>query len=72
LVEDLTGVATFSTLEDQVEFTIRLTNGKGTVDGRVQAHAMATLEFEGETDQSFLAQTLAELQAVTTKYPFRR
>jgi len=71
LLDDLTGVATFSSIEDQVEVTIRLRSGKGTIEGRVEEHAVATLEFEGETDQSFLAQTLTELQAVTAKYPFR-
>jgi hypothetical protein len=71
LLEDLTGVATLSTLEDQVELTIRLDAGKGTLEGRVEAHAIASLSFEGATDQSFLRQTLAELRAVTAAYPFR-
>ncbi len=71
LLDDLTGVATFSTLEDQVELTIRLSSGKGTIEGRVEEHALAAVEFEAETDQSFLVQTLAELRAVTAKYPFR-
>ena len=64
LLDDLTGVATLSTIEDQVELTIRLTAGMGTVEGRVEAHAIATLEFEGEFDQSFLSHTLAELRQV--------
>jgi hypothetical protein len=71
LLDDLTGVATLSTLEDQVEVTIRLEAGKGTVEGRVEAHAIAALEFEGTTDQSFLQQTLAELRQVNAAYPFR-
>jgi hypothetical protein len=41
LLDDLSGVAAFSTIEDQVEFTIRLASGKGTVEGRVGAHALA-------------------------------
>jgi hypothetical protein len=53
LLDDLTGVAMLSTVEDQVELTIRLTGGKGTVKGRVEAHAIAALEFEGTSDQSF-------------------
>jgi len=65
LLDDLSGVAAFSTLEDQVELTIRLASGKGTVEGRLEAHAVASLEFEGETDQSFLSATLKELRAVT-------
>jgi hypothetical protein len=72
LLDDLTGVATLSTLEDQVELTIRLNGGKGTLEGRVEAHAIASLAFEGTTDQSFLKQTLAELRQVNTAYPFRQ
>lgn len=72
LLDDLTGVATLSTIEDQVELTIRLIAGKGTVEGRVEAHAIATLEFEGESDQSFLSHTLAELRQVNATYPVRR
>jgi hypothetical protein len=71
LLDDLTGVATLSTLEDQVGLTIRLEHGKGTVEGRVEAHAIASLEFEGTTDQSFLRQTLAQLRQVNNTYPFR-
>jgi hypothetical protein len=72
LLDDLTGVATLSALEDQVELTIRLTSGKGTVEGRVEAHAIASLEFEGVTDQSFLTQTFSELREVNAAYPFRQ
>jgi hypothetical protein len=71
LLDDLSGVATLSTLEDQVELTIRLEAGKGTVQGRVEAHSIAALQFESTTDQSFLAQTLAELRQVTAAYPVR-
>jgi hypothetical protein len=71
LLDDLTGVATLSTVEDQVELTIRLTAGKGRVAGRVEAHAIAALEFEATSDQSFLTGTLAELRQVNAKYPLR-
>ena len=63
--------ATLSTLEDQVELTIRLESGKGTIEGRVEAHAIASLQFEGTTDQSFLKQTLAEVRQVNAAFPFR-
>lgn len=72
LLDDLTGTAKFLTIEDQVEITIRLEQGKGTIVGRVEEHALAVLEFEGETEQSFLTQTLSELRAVTAEYPFRQ
>jgi hypothetical protein len=59
-------------VEDQVELTIRLKDGKGTVEGRVEAHAIASLEFEATTEQSLLEHTLAELREVNKAYPFRR
>jgi hypothetical protein len=71
LLDDLTGVATLSTLEDQVELSIRLESGTGTIEGRVEAHAIASLRFEGTTDQSFLKQTLAEVRQVNAAFPFR-
>jgi hypothetical protein len=71
LLDDLTGMATFSTIEDQVELTIRLKGGKGTIEGRVEEHAMACTQFEAEIDQSFLGSALAELRSLTAKYPFR-
>jgi hypothetical protein len=48
LLDALTGVATLSTVEDQVELAIRLTGGKGTIEGRVEAHAIALLQFEAD------------------------
>ena len=38
---------------------------------RVEPHAIAALEFEASTDQSFLALTLDALRAVVAKYPYR-
>jgi hypothetical protein len=46
--------------------------GNGAVEGRVEAHAIAALEFEGTTDQSFLKQTLPGLRRFNAEYPFRR
>jgi hypothetical protein len=71
LLQDLTGTAKLTTIEDQVELTIQLENGKGTLVGRVEAHAVAALEFEGATDQTFLAETLTGLRTVFAKYPYR-
>ena len=71
LLDDLTGTARLATIEDQVEVTIELKAGKGTLTGRVEAHAIAALEFEASTDQSFLAYTLETLRAVVAKYPYR-
>lgn len=43
LLDDLTGSASLTTIEDQVELTIDLKYGKGTLTGRIEAHAVATL-----------------------------
>jgi hypothetical protein len=71
VLEDLSGTAKLTTIEDQVELTIELKSGKGTLAGRVEAHAVAALEFEAATDQTFLADTLAALRTVVAKYPYR-
>jgi hypothetical protein len=71
LLDDLTGTARLATIEDQVEVAIELKAGKGTLTGRVEAHATAALAFEAPTDQAFLAHTLAALRAVVAKYPYR-
>jgi hypothetical protein len=71
LLDDLTGTAKLTTIEDQVELTIELNSGKGTLTGRIEAHAVAALEFEAAIEQTFLADTLTALRAVVTKYPYR-
>ena len=71
LLDDLTGVAMLSTIEDQVELSIRLNGGKGTIAGRIEAHAIASLQFEGATDQTYLKETLSALRAAVSMYPFR-
>ena len=71
LLDDLTGTAKLTTIEDQIELTIELKSGKGALTGRIEAHSIAALEFEVETDQTFLATTLDSLSRVVAKYPFR-
>jgi hypothetical protein len=71
VLEDLNGTAKLTTIEDQVELTIALKSGKGTLTGRIEAHAIAALEFKAATDQGFLADTLAALRTVVAKYPYR-
>ncbi len=71
VLDELTGTATLTTIEDQVELTLELKSGKGTLTGRIEAHAIASLEFEAATDQTFLADTLTALRAVVAKYPYR-
>jgi hypothetical protein len=71
LLDDLTGSARLATIEDQVELTIELKEGRGTFAGRGEAHAIASVEFEAPTDQSFLAPALGALRIIATKYPYR-
>jgi hypothetical protein len=72
LLDDLTGTAHLTTIEDQVKLTIELKSGKGALMGRVEARAIAALEFEAPTDQSFLAHSLEALRAAVAKHPYRR
>ena len=72
LDRQLTGEATLSHLEDEVEVTIRLKRGKGTLSGFVEDHSCARLEFDHiATDQSHVGQTLAEVDAVVRAFPVR-
>jgi hypothetical protein len=71
LLDDLTGTAQLTTLEDQVEVKVELRQGKGTIIGRVEEHAVASLEFEDSIDQSQLNEPLAALRRVVGKYPVR-
>jgi hypothetical protein len=55
LLDDLTGTARLTTLEDQIELTVVLKGGKGTISGRVEEHALVRTEFDDiPTDQSQL------------------
>lgn len=71
LLDAPTGTARLATTEDQVELTIELEGDEGTVSGRLEAHAIAALEFEASTDRTALAATLAALGDVVARYPYR-
>jgi hypothetical protein len=68
----LSGAASFQTLEDAVRLDIRVEpSGKAQVSGIVQVanEAQAALSFSYGSDQSFLGQTLQELEAVVQQFP---
>ena len=70
LLDDLTGVAKLNTIEDQVEITLKLSGGIGTMSGRIEEHAFAALEFEDvRTDQSQLRDGLASLREIVRRHP---
>jgi hypothetical protein len=72
LLDDLTGTARLTTLEDQIELTIVLKGGNGTISGRVEEHALVRTEFEDiPTDQSQLKMGLLALRRVIQMYPPR-
>lgn len=68
LLADLTGKASLSTLEDQIELRIELSSGRGTLQGRIEEHALARIEFEDvPTDQSLLTPALRSLRQATAR-----
>jgi hypothetical protein len=72
VVESMTGTATLSHLEEQVGCTIDLDNGRGTLTAFVGEHVGAELTVRDcKTDQSYMAQTLRELDAVLDEFPVR-
>jgi hypothetical protein len=72
IVDTLSGEATLHHLEEQFGCTVSLTDGKGALTAFVGEHIGSTLRVEQcETDQSYLAQTLRELDALLTEFPVR-
>jgi hypothetical protein len=72
VVESLNGVATLGHLEGQVGCTIALENGGGKLTAFVKEHIGSELNVhECKTDQSYLAQTILELEAVLKEFPVR-
>lgn len=68
----MTGEAKFEHLESQVGVNVQLRAGKGTLSGFVREHEGPELRFEDvATDQSFLRQTLAELDDAVDAFPVR-
>lgn len=75
MVADLTGEATFETLEEalRLEVEINARTGSVSVTGVLQDVGAETtsLEFSFESDQSFLGSTVAALNEVTRRFPVR-
>jgi hypothetical protein len=51
--------------------TIELKQGKGTIMGRAEDHAGASLEYEDAIDQSQLNEPLGASRRIVAKYPVR-
>lgn len=72
LVETLNGTATLHHLEEQVGCAVSLKDGSGTLTAFVREHVGSILRVEQcETNQSYLAQTLRELDALVGSFPIR-
>lgn len=55
VVSDLSGSATLHSMEGDVEITLELKDGKGSVRGRLELpDSLGSLEFYGPTDQSLV------------------
>ena len=73
LVDELDGEATLTHMEEEVGGTIRLHRGTGELDAFVREHVPG-LELRVEqarTDQSYLQETVRQLEALVTAYPIK-
>ncbi len=67
-----TGVAELTHLEDEMELTVRLKRGKGTLTGFVLDHDGPELRFEHiEIDRSFVREALAQIDVLVQAFPMR-
>jgi hypothetical protein len=75
LVEELDGEATLSHMEEEVGCTIRLHRGTGELDAFVREQGRVLgieLRVEGaRTDQSYLQETVRQLDALVAAFPIR-
>jgi hypothetical protein len=64
--------AHFSTMEETVELRIQMSrSGTCHISGNVRMHAMADLWVSIQSDQSYLAKSLPELQSIVDRFPVR-
>lgn len=72
ITERLAGEATLDHMEDQVGCVVRIESGKGDMTVFVREHIGAALRVdEIQTDQSYIAQSLRELDTVLEAFPVR-
>lgn len=73
-IKNLSGIATFRTDEEWLSLDIEMNaRGAAHVRGAAQVHGLpkAKLNFEFETDQSYLSQTCLQLGKVVQTFPVR-
>jgi len=72
VVASLNGTATLQHLESQVGCTVELADGRGNLSAFIKEHVGSELHVhECETDQSYLAQAVRELDAIVEMFPVR-
>jgi hypothetical protein len=74
ILSTMDGLASFETCEEALNCTIEM-RGSGTAriqgGAQVQQSIAATLSFSFESDQSFVTQTMREVEAIIAQYPVR-
>lgn len=72
VVASLNGTVTLHHLESRVGCTVELASGRGSLSAFVKEHVGSELRVrQCETDQSYLAQTVRELDAIVERFPVR-
>jgi hypothetical protein len=71
VLESLDGRATFHDLESRVGADIQLTRGRGVLEVFVREDIGARLEVTADTDQTYLAETLGDLDQLLAEFPVR-
>lgn len=72
VVSSLNGTATMRHFEEQVGCTVDLKNGRGSLTAFINEHIGCELRVRDyQTDQSYLQETLRELDAVVKAFPVR-
>jgi hypothetical protein len=72
LVKSLKGAATLRHLEEQVGCTVTLDEGTGNLTAFIGEHVGSELRIRDcKTDQSYLAQTVHDLNALLSEFPAR-
>ena len=72
LDRDLSGEATLHHIESQLELTIKLNKGSGSLRGFVREHIGATLSFDQiATDPTYVREALEQFDELMTVFPVR-
>ena len=68
LLDRLDGEARLEHIEGQFAAIVRLRRGRGTITGFVREHIGPNLEYELDTDQSYLQETLGDVRTALERF----